>query len=255
MQNTSFTRNFARLCLWFLLATTATACLAAQALAAAESGSEKESGENAGAESEVVHVIDFTGKPAGSAFEWLRENGYELHLDAASLDLRFSDKGLVLHTDGRRAGLIERELQLPRASRIRMTWGVEEYPEGANWEEGVYRIPIAIMISFGEKDIESGSFFVPDAPYFISLFLSENAEPDKAYTANYYHKGGRYFCQPCSPPEGQTVTTEFDLEQAFRNQFDQQEVPPVTAFGFQMNTEDTAGGARAFLARAEFLAD
>ncbi|MDZ7752984.1 MAG: hypothetical protein U5S82_15335 [Gammaproteobacteria bacterium] len=207
----------------------------------------------AGTDSEVVRVIDFTEKPHGSAVEWLQENGYDLRLDAESLNPRFSEKGLVLSTDGRTAGLMEREIELSDVGQIRVTWGVEEYPKGADWEDGVYRVPIAIMVSFGDKEIGSGSMFVPDAPYFISLFLSRNAEPDKAYTANYYEKGGRYFCQPCTPPEGKTVTTEFDLYSAFRNQFDKSEVPPITGFGIQMNTNDTRGGARAYLERVEFI--
>lgn len=206
------------------------------------------------AEGDVVHVIDFTGRPTGDAVGWLQDNGYELRMDAKALNPRFSEKGLVLSTDGREAGLFARELKLTEASRIRVTWGVERYPEGADWENGVYRVPIAVMISFGEKEIESGSWFVPDAPYFISLFLSKNAEPGKAYTANYYHEGGRYFCQPCTPPEGETVTTEFDLDNAIRNEFDQSEVPAITGFSFQMNTEDTRGGAKAYIKRVEFLA-
>ncbi len=111
------------------------------------------------------------------------------------------------------------------------------------------------MISFGDQENSGGSLFVPDAPYFISLFLSQNAREGKAYTANYYHKGGRYFCQPCNTPAGKLVTTEFNLEHAFKSQFGKSQVPPISDFGFQMNTEDTQGGARAFLKKVEFLSD
>lgn len=207
------------------------------------------------AKTDAVHVIDFTGRPAGKASDWLRDQGYELELDADELEPRFTDRGLVLSTGGRKAGLIARNLKLRDAGRIRVTWGVERYPKGANWEKGVYRVPIAVMVSFGDEDIGSGSLFVPNAPYFISLFLSENAEPGKAYTANYYKKGGRYFCQPCTPPAGETVTSELDLDEAFRESFDKSEVPPITGFSFQMNTEDTKGGAEAYLQRVEFLAE
>lgn len=203
----------------------------------------------------VVYSIDFTGQSSGKAVDWLEKQGFELRLKARALDPRFTDKGLMLSTDGRVAGLFARKLELPRADRIRVVWGVERYPEGANWNEGVYRVPIAVMVSFGEEEIESGSFFVPDAPYFISLFLSKNADPGRSYVANYYHEGGRYFCVPCSAPVGETVTTEFDLVEAFRKEFDQTPVPPITSFSFQMNTEDTQGGARAYLSKVEFLVD
>lgn len=206
------------------------------------------------AEPKVAHAIDFTQQPAGDAVGWLKKNGFELRLDAKALDPRFTEKGLMLETKGREAGLFARKLEIADADRIRVVWGVDRYPEGADWEAGVFRVPIAVMVSFGEKEIDSGSFFVPDAPYFISLFLSQNARQDKPYVANYYHEGGRYFCVPCSASPGETVTTEFDLVRAFREEFGQSEVPPITSFSFQMNTEDTRGGARAWLSRVEFLA-
>jgi len=201
----------------------------------------------------VVHAIDFTGPPQGDAGAWLRDQGFELRMSADELSPRFTDRGLMLSTDDAITGLFAQELRLTGAERVRATWGVERYPEGANWEQGTYRVPIAIMISFGEQKISSGSLFVPNVPYFISLFLSKNAKPGKAYTANYYHKGGRYFCDPCSPPAGETVTTTFDLTTTFKRTFDQTSVPPITGFSFQMNTKDTRGGARAFIERVEFL--
>ena len=202
----------------------------------------------------IVRVIGFTDQSHGSAVEWLKENGWNFRLDAEALNPRFTEKGLVLSTEQRTAGLIERRLRLSDVGRIRITWGVDDYPKGADWENGVYRVPIAVMISFGEEDIGSGSLFVPNTPYFISLFLSKNAQPGKAYTAKYYQKGGRYFCTPCTPPEGKTVITEFDLDDAFRDQFGKSDVPAITSFGIQMNTKDTRGGARAHLERIEFIA-
>jgi len=227
---------------YFTLALLGMACL----VPPAGSGADTASG--------VVDVIDFTDKAHGSAVEWLEENGYDFRLDAKALEPRFSEKGLVLSTDGVKVGLIEKKVRLSDVGRVRVTWGVDEYPKGADWENEVYRVPIAVMFSFGDEDIGSGSLFVPNMPYFISLFLSRNAEGDKGYTAEYYEKGGRYFCQPCSPPEGKTVTTQFDVANAFRNQFDKSKVPPITTFGIQMNTEDTHGGARAYIERVEFIA-
>lgn len=119
--------------------------------------------------------------------------------------------------------------------------------------EGIYRVPIAVVISFGESKIDSGSFYIPDAPHFISLFLGEKEKSRRAYTGKYYKKGGRYFCEPCGVRPGGTVVTEFDLAEAFKFQFGQPEIPPVSSVGFQMNTEDTRGGARAFLKKVEFL--
>jgi hypothetical protein len=47
--------------------------------------------------------------------------------------------------------------------------------------------------------------------------------------------------------------TEFDLATQFTEQFQPRVLPPVSSVGFQMNTTDTAGGARAFLMYIELL--
>ncbi len=203
---------------------------------------------------EVVHEIDFTDRPAGEALSWLGDKGYDIRLNGVALQPRFAARGLVLSTELAQAGLFAQELEVRGADRIRVTWGVDRYPEGADWENGIYRCPIAVMVSFGDHKIASGSMFVPSAPYFLSVFLSENAHPGKGYTANYYQKGGRYFCEPCTPTAGQTVVTELDLDKAFRESFGESEVPPITSFSFQMNTTDTRGGASAYIERVELLA-
>lgn len=202
---------------------------------------------------ETLLTIDFTGQPDGDATGWLKEQGFEFKRNAKRLNPHFENGRLVLETDGQEVGLIVRELDLTGAERVRIRWGVERYPQGANWDEGVYRVPIAAMISFGEEKIDSGALFVPNAPYFIGLFLGEHEQEGRAYKAQYYRKGGRYFCVPCSPPTGETVNTNFDLKEAFDQEFDVPATPPITSFGFQMNTEDTKGGARAFLETVEFL--
>jgi hypothetical protein len=104
---------------------------------------------------------------------------------------------------------------VPGVRRLRVRWGVDRHPQGADWAKGVYRVPIAVMVSFGEDKMASGSLFVPNAPYFLSVFLGAHEQEGRAYTARYYHQGGRYFCQPCGVPSGQTVVTEFDLATHF----------------------------------------
>ena len=203
---------------------------------------------------EVVQPIDFTDQPNGDATKWLKKQGFESRLGARKLNPRFENGRLVLETDSEEAGVIAREFDLADVERIRLTWGVDRYPRGADWSQGVYRVPVAAMLSFGTEKIDSGSMVTPNAPYFISLFLGEREREGNAYTAQYFKKGGRYFCAPCSPPSGETVTTEFNLDKAFQEQFDLSPTPRITSIGFQMNTNDTDGGARAFLKSVEFLA-
>ena len=202
-----------------------------------------------------LHTIDFSGHPDGPAEEWLKQQGFTFRLDADDLQPHFKDNRLVLHTARRKAGLFELPLHVPPVKRIRIHWGVERYPRGADWSQGITAVPIAVMTTFGTKRIKSGSLFVPNAPYFIGLFLGEKEQANRAYTGKYYKTGGRYFCTPCGVPVGERVVTEFDLDQAFRTQFGQTVVPPISRFGFQMNTKGTSGGAKAFLEKVEFFSE
>lgn len=203
----------------------------------------------------VVLRIDFTHQPDGDATQWLKQQGFEFKLGAKALHPHFENHRLVLETQGEEAGFFIRKLNIIGTQRIRITWGVDRYPQGADWTKGVFRVPIAVMISFGKKKVSSGSFFAPNFPYFIGLFLGEKAQEGQAYTANYYHKGGRYFCTPCQQKIGETVITKFNFDEAFKQQFGISPTPPISSFSFQMNTKDTQGGARAFLQSVEFLVD
>lgn len=200
----------------------------------------------------LVYAIEFP-QHAQAPAAWLRAEGFELRLAAEQLATRFSERGLVLETDGEHVGVFIKAVDLPRAKRVRVTWGVERYPEGVDWERGNPRAPLAVMFWLGEEQLDSGAFFVPDSPYFTGVFLGAKEQEGKAYTGRYYKAGGRYFCQPCSTPEGDVVVTEFDLEDAFKRSFGKPEMPPISGFGFQVNTRDTRGGSRAFLRRVEFL--
>ena len=51
------------------------------------------------------------------------------------------------------------------------------------------------------------------------------------------------------------MVTELNLFQAFRDEFGIVTVPPITRFGFQMNTKLASGGAEAFIMKVEYFAD
>ncbi len=206
-----------------------------------------------GAASRVIYRVDFSSQPDGDAVAWLKRQGFEFHLKAHELAPRFEQGRLVLETATETAGGVVQTLHVPGVRRLRVRWGVDRYPQGADWAKGVYRVPIAVMVSFGEDKIASGSLFIPNAPYFLSVFLGAHEQEGRAYTARYYQQGGRYFCQPCRVPPGQTVTTDFDLAAHFTEQFQQTVLPSVSSVGIQMNTTDTTGGARAFLIHIELL--
>jgi hypothetical protein len=203
----------------------------------------------------VVYTLDFSQQPDGPATNWLKDQGFVLKLNAEELHPYFRDGRLILHTEKQTAGLFEHQLNLPNARRIRIHWGVDHYPEGANWERGINAVAIAVMTSFGTETLNSGSLFIPNAPYFIGLFLGQRERADKGYLGKYYTQGGRYFCEPCGIPVGETVVSDFDLGKAFAEQFSIPYFPGVSGVGFQMNTKATPGGAEAFLQKVEYLSE
>ncbi len=205
--------------------------------------------------SEVVYSIDFAKMPSGDATNWFKENDYAFRLDADEMDLKFQDGKLLLSNDGDVNGLLFKEVEIRGAIRVRIEWGVNKYPPGIDWENGFFRDAVMLLITFGNENISSGSFIIPNVPYFIALFLAEKEEDGKAYTGRFYKKGGRYICTPCGAPEGKTVVTEFEFDSSFKELFNKSEVPHISAIGIEMDSRDIDSYAEAFIKKIEFLSE
>lgn len=210
-----------------------------------------------GSAQEVIYTIDFSTQPSGDAIPWLKANGYEFKLGFENLSPTFRDGALHLKTDVPEAGLagiiFEEGKELSRVKSVRIEWGVETFPEGADWEKGIKRLPIALMISFGRERLPSGFWFSP-APYFISPFIGKNETEGKAYTGRFWTEGGRYLCTKMEK-EGAPIVTVVALEQQFKTLFAKSEVPSISAIGMQMNSKGTAGKAAAWIKKIQFLGD
>jgi len=141
-----------------------------------------------------------------------------------------------------------------QVKRVRIEWGVYQYPTGADWENGVNRVPIAVILTFGTKEFKSGIFLgIKPSPYFLSPFIGLKEREGKEYLGKYYKEGGRYYCIASGDRSGETIITDFEVDDRFKRAFGESMTPPITSFAFQMNTEDTQGGAKAFLRKIEFL--
>lgn len=207
----------------------------------------------------VIYTIDFSKQKPGSALPWLKKHGFSLWLGARRLNPRFENHAIVLSTDEQEAGMIGKQFRpeeyLYQVKRVRIEWGVYQYPIGADWENDVNRVPIAVMLTFGTKKWRSGIFpgFKP-SPYFLSPFIGYKEQEGKQYLGKYYRKGGRYYCVASGDRAGQTIMTDFEVDDRFKRAFRETTTPPITSVAFQMNTKDTQGGAKAFLRKIEFLA-
>lgn len=210
------------------------------------------------ADEKIVHVIDFSGNSNGSAVSWLEERGFELQLDAKKLKPRFENDSLVISTDGEMAGLFGLKLKqqdfLHNVKRVEIVWGVNKYPQGANWDKGVNSVPIALMLSFGTEKLSSGlPLGIYAAPYFLSPFIGKSEEADRMYVGKLWQEGGRYFCVASGDQTGAVITTDFEIDEKFRAIFKHDKTPPITGIAFQCNTNNTQGGAEAFIKKITFL--
>ncbi len=111
-----------------------------------------------------------------------------------------------------------------------------------------------IYIFFGYDKISSGSFLIPNSPYFIGLFLCEDEKVNFPYKGRYFHKSGRFVCLG-KPKPGETVISEFDLITAFQTYFEEDEIPVISGISLAIDTTKSkeGGKAAAFIKSVEFI--
>jgi len=195
---------------------------------------------------ETIYELDFSSA-SGNVKEWFYNKNWEFHEDIHAMNLRFNKGKLVIEPTKDEIGVIIREFEkkdfLNGEIKLRIEWGVDQYPKGADWSGPKERTrnareAISLMIFFGEKKIDSGFFLAPDLPYFISFFLGEHEKPDQVYYANYWQEGGRYLCIPCDGTLGNTFITEVNLSEKFKQLFGK-ESPPVSGMAIEVDVQKT----------------
>jgi hypothetical protein len=203
-------------------------------------------------------VIDFSGYTGGSVEKWLEKQGYKFEKDAKNrklLDLTITDQTLELTSNGPMSGFIVNDsINLENVRKIRINWGVRRYPAGASYENKVNNEALMIYVFFGREKISSGHLLIPNSPYFIGLFLCQNERVNLPYRGLYFHAGGRFVCLG-KPDPGESVVSEFELDQEFKRYFGKQVTPGISgiAFGIDTSKAREQGKAAAFLKRIEFL--
>ena len=202
----------------------------------------------------VLYTLDFTTQKDGDAKGWLKSKGIKFVLDAEALSMKFSGGKLVVQTSGEKAGMFGIKFpsgkQLNNIGSVKIEWGVNKFPQGANWENDNNRLAIGALFVLGREKFSSGlPFGINPAPYFLCPFIGQKEKVGQRYLGALYKEGGRYYC--VANKKGSTVVTHFNIAQKFQQEF-KKSVPPLTAFAFQMNTEDTSGGAQAFIKRITF---
>ncbi len=203
----------------------------------------------------VLYSLDFTKQKDGDAKAWLRSKGFKFLLDANAFSMKFSGEKLLISTMGNKAAMIGVKLpagkHLKKIGSVKIEWGVDRFPKGANWASGNNRLAIGALFLLGTEKLSSGlPFGLNDAPYFLGPFIGEKEVVGKQYLGKLYKEGGRYHCIS-NKSGGTTVVTHFNIDQKFNQAF-KKPTPSLTAFAFQMNTKNTSGGAQAFIKKITF---
>lgn len=207
-----------------------------------------------------VVKFDFTDYKSGSVLSWLTAKGFLLGNDASNAQLvtLSGDNGrLTVKTVSKALSTIGNVSLSIHAIKLRITWGVNSYPEGADWSRGINREPIMVIISFGEEKYSAGglkSFVLDPLPYYIGFFLCEkNANKNHFMVGRSYQLQGRYVCMD-SPVIGKEVITIVNLQDAFQKVFRAKMKMPITAVVLETDTTNLYyGTSSAFIKSIELI--
>jgi len=212
-------------------------------------------------EGKLIHVLRFTDYEQGSIDDWLQGKGFQFQQDAQRrhrIDLDVGPSGLVLEAKRRAFGIMSNEsVNLPTFTHIEIDWGVNKFPTGASYEQGIRNEALMVIVFMGDERQPSGSMFIPNSPYFVGLFLCHGDDKmNHPYVGSYFKKSGRYICTD-RPTEGEIVTSRFKLLEAYRAYFDkeQDDDPAVSGLALALDTKkaDEGGRASAFIREIRFL--
>lgn len=88
------------------------------------------------AHAENIYELDFTNA-TGDVKNWFEANNWELREEIEEMNLRFEDGKLVIEPKKDELGVMMRDFDeknyLRGVNKVRIEWGVDQYPLGADW--------------------------------------------------------------------------------------------------------------------------
>lgn len=199
----------------------------------------------------LAYIIRFTDYEIGSEEDWLQGKGFKFEKDMRNrnrIDLEINNGGLTIEAKRRAFGFMVNEtVNVPEFTHVEIDWGVNQFPEGASYEQGIRNEAIMVLIFMGDERLSSGSLFIPDSPYFIGLFICNGDDRvNYPYLGTYFKKSGRYVCGD-SAEANEIVTTRFELLEAYRTYFDKErdDDPGISGLAIAVDTKKAQGGGKA----------
>lgn len=208
----------------------------------------------------LAHIIRFNDYETGSEEDWLLGKGFQFKEDARRrnrIDLEVSNDSLIIEAKRRAFGIMPNEtVNVPEFTYVEIDWGINKFPAGASYEQGVRNEAIMLLIFMGDERQPSGSLFIPDSPYFVGLYLCHGDDRiNHPYVGSYYKQSGRYVCGD-RPAIGKMVTTRFNLLEAYRTYFDKErdDDPAISGLAIALDTKKAGdnGQSSAFIREIRF---
>ena len=212
------------------------------------------------ASEKMVHVIRFDDYESGSEEDWLLGKGFQFKHDARyrnRVNLEVNDDSLIVETKRPALGIMLNEtVNISDFRFVEIDWGVNKFPIGASFEQGVRNEALMVIIFMGDERLPSGSLFIPNSPYFIGLNLCHGDDRvNQPYVGSYFKKGGRYVCVG-RPAVGEAITTRFNLLDAYRTYFDKErdDDPGISGIALVVDTKKAGdnGKSSAFIREIRF---
>ena len=209
----------------------------------------------------LTNILSFNDYQSGSIDDWLQGKGFDFQNDMRHrnlIDLDVSENALTLEAKKRAFGImINESVDLAEFTEVEITWGVNQFPEGASYEQGIRNESLMVFFFLGDERHSSGSWLIPSSPYFVALFLCHGDDKiNHPYVGAYYKKTGRYVCVK-RPDPGQTVTTRFNILEAYRTYYDKErdDDPAITGIGLALDTKKagSGGSSSAFIHEIRFI--
>ena len=200
-----------------------------------------------------LFTIDFgTMTPLADAESFLVSQGFQVKHQNGKMLLSLQGGKLVVESRSGTLAFSGKETsQIARATKLKVTWGADRFPDNTNWDREYLREALGIMVMFGTEKF-GGGMFLPNLPYLIGFSLANKCQTGNLYQGAYYKATSRYMPVNCAATDGQEITTLVDLKDTFTKAFNKA-MPAPSGVTISVDSRGSRNGSKAWIKKIEFL--